>query len=127
MVILSFMTSPRANAQSTLFNIPSTDAVSAKKVYAEFDFFAQMPTTSGSDRLYGQSGADVLKGQSGNDRLVGGAGLDRLFGGAGRDLLDGSGDGRRTDRLNGGRGRDRAIAGPGDKVRSIERVKHRRR
>jgi Ca2+-binding RTX toxin-like protein len=81
----------------------------------------------GSDRLYGQSGADVLKGQSGNDRLVGGAGLDRLFGGAGRDLLDGSGDGRRTDRLNGGRGRDRAIAGPGDKLRSIERVKHRRR
>ena len=52
MVILSFMTSPRAIAQSTLFNIPSTDAVSAKKVYAEFDFFAQMPTTSGSDRLY---------------------------------------------------------------------------
>src|SRR5688572_2748823 len=39
-------------AQSTLFNIPSTDTVSAKKVYAEFDFFAQMPTTSGADRLY---------------------------------------------------------------------------
>ena len=52
MVILSFMTSQRAIAQSTLFNIPSTDAVSAKKVYAEFDFFAQMPTTEGTSRLY---------------------------------------------------------------------------
>jgi hypothetical protein len=52
MVILSFMASQRAIAQSTLFNIPSTDAVSAKKVYAEFDFLAQMPKTSGSDRLY---------------------------------------------------------------------------
>jgi len=41
-----------AFAQSTLFNIPSTDAVSAKKIYAEFDFMAQMPTTAGTSRLY---------------------------------------------------------------------------
>jgi Ca2+-binding RTX toxin-like protein len=80
----------------------------------------------GSDRLYGQPGNDILKGQSGNDRLVGGGGRDRLFGGAGRDLLDGSHDGRKADLLNGGRGRDRAIAGPRDKLRSIERVKRRR-
>lgn len=81
----------------------------------------------GNDRLYGQSANDVLKGQSGNDRLVGGGGRDRLSGGAGRDNLDGSHDGRARDRLNGGRGRDRGIAGPRDTVRSIERLKHRRR
>ena len=39
-------------AQSTLFNIPSTDAVAKGKGYFEFDFFAQMPTTSGAPRLY---------------------------------------------------------------------------
>jgi hypothetical protein len=39
-------------AQSTLFNIPSTDAVSKGKGYFEFDWFAQMPTTSGTPRLY---------------------------------------------------------------------------
>ena len=50
--VVSFMTAHQALAQSTLFNIPSTDAVSAKKVYAEFDFFAQMPSTEGVDRLY---------------------------------------------------------------------------
>lgn len=52
LVCLFVLDSTHAYAQSTLFNIPSTDAVSAKKVYAEFDFFAQMPTTSGTDRLY---------------------------------------------------------------------------
>ena len=51
-VILFALSGRQAIAQSTLFNIPSTDTVSAKKVYAEFDFFAQMPKTSGSDRLY---------------------------------------------------------------------------
>jgi hypothetical protein len=51
-IALSLMVSHQAMGQSTLFNIPSTDAVSAKKVYAEFDFFAQMPATEGVDRLY---------------------------------------------------------------------------
>jgi hypothetical protein len=51
-IALSVMTAQHAFAQSTLFNIPSTDAVSEKKVYAEFDFFAQMPKTDGTDRLY---------------------------------------------------------------------------
>ena len=51
-VTLLLMMSDHAMAQSTLFNIPSTDAVAAKKVYAEFDFFAQMPTTEGTSRLY---------------------------------------------------------------------------
>jgi acid phosphatase type 7 len=81
----------------------------------------------GSDRLNGQSGDDLLKGQSGNDRLVGRGGRDRLYGNAGRDFLDGSGDGRTRDLLVGGRGRDRAIAGPRDSLRSVERVKRRRR
>lgn len=52
MVVLFALAGQQALAQSTLFNIPSTDAVSAKKVYAEFDFFAQMPKTDGVDRLY---------------------------------------------------------------------------
>jgi hypothetical protein len=52
LIAICLLTGHQAMAQSTLFNIPSTDAVAAKKVYAEFDFFAQMPTTSGSSRLY---------------------------------------------------------------------------
>jgi len=32
-----------AMAQSTLFNIPSTDTVAPKKVYTEFDYFANLP------------------------------------------------------------------------------------
>jgi hypothetical protein len=51
LIVLSLMTG-QAMAQSTLFNIPSTDAVALKKVYAEFDFFAQMPKTEGTERLY---------------------------------------------------------------------------
>ena len=31
-----------ASAQSTLFNIPSTDVVAKKKVYAEFDFISHL-------------------------------------------------------------------------------------
>jgi hypothetical protein len=40
-----------ATAQSTLFNIPSTDTVAAKKGYAEFDFLPQAPGT-GTSRTY---------------------------------------------------------------------------
>lgn len=52
LVMVILLGGQAAMAQSTLFNIPSTDAVSRGKVYAEFDFFAQMPTTSGTSRLY---------------------------------------------------------------------------
>ena len=52
LLIVLLLSSQHGFAQSTLFNIPSTDAVSAKKLYAEFDFMAQMPTTTGVDRLY---------------------------------------------------------------------------
>src|SRR5882672_12699032 len=41
LVVMSF--AQIAMAQSTLFNIPSTDVVAAKKVYAEFDYFANLP------------------------------------------------------------------------------------
>jgi hypothetical protein len=51
LIVLS-LTAGQAMAQSTLFNIPSTDAVAKKKFYAEFDYFAQMPKTEGTDRLY---------------------------------------------------------------------------
>jgi hypothetical protein len=35
-------------AQSTLFNIPTTDTVAAKKAYFEFDFLPQVPAPDGS-------------------------------------------------------------------------------
>jgi hypothetical protein len=42
-----------ARAQSTLFNIPSTDTVAPKKGYFEFDYFAQLPTPdSGAFQVY---------------------------------------------------------------------------
>ena len=41
LIVMSFAQS--AMAQSTLFNIPSTDVVAPKKVYAEFDYFANLP------------------------------------------------------------------------------------
>jgi len=37
-----------AAAQSTIFNIPSTDTVSPKKTYLEFDFLPELPTPDGS-------------------------------------------------------------------------------
>src|SRR4029077_3243987 len=40
-----------AMAQSTIFNIPSTDTVSAKKGYAEFDYLAQVPGPDGGGRF----------------------------------------------------------------------------
>jgi len=41
LIVMSF--AQIAMAQSTLFNIPSTDVVAAKKVYTEFDYFANLP------------------------------------------------------------------------------------
>ncbi len=40
-----------AMAQSTIFNIPTTDTVATKKAYLEFDYFVQAPKAEGSDRL----------------------------------------------------------------------------
>ncbi|MBI2815721.1 MAG: hypothetical protein HYX72_02155 [Acidobacteria bacterium] len=40
-----------AVAQSTIFNIPTTDALTKNKVYLEFDTFVQAPKAEGSDRL----------------------------------------------------------------------------
>jgi hypothetical protein len=39
-VVLALLNSQLAVSQSTLFNIPSTDVVTAKKVYLEFDFLS---------------------------------------------------------------------------------------
>ena len=41
LIVMSF--AQIAMAQSTLFNIPSTDVVAGKKVYTEFDYFANLP------------------------------------------------------------------------------------
>jgi len=41
-----------AFAQSTIFNIPSTDTVDFKKVYAEFDFLPQVPGPDSGSRTY---------------------------------------------------------------------------
>lgn len=41
-VLLALLNSQVAAAQSTLFNIPSTDVVPAKKVYLEFDFISHL-------------------------------------------------------------------------------------
>ena len=41
-VMLASLNGPAAVAQSTLFNIPSTDVVPKKKVYLEFDFLSHL-------------------------------------------------------------------------------------
>jgi hypothetical protein len=41
-----------ASAQSTIFNIPTTDTVSKGKVYAEFDFLAQAPSPGVRTYIY---------------------------------------------------------------------------
>jgi hypothetical protein len=41
-----------AMAQSTIFNIPTTDTVAKGKGYAEFDFLAQMPKPDGGDHSF---------------------------------------------------------------------------
>jgi hypothetical protein len=49
--LLLIVTAQTAMAQSTIFNIPTTDTVSKGKGYFEFDFLAQAPGT-GSTRWY---------------------------------------------------------------------------
>ena len=38
----TLLTSQKVSAQSTLFNIPSTDTVAARKTYVEFDFISHL-------------------------------------------------------------------------------------
>jgi hypothetical protein len=44
-VLIMVSIGSQAMAQSTIFNIPTTDTVAKKKVYAEFDFLMQAPAT----------------------------------------------------------------------------------
>ena len=45
--LLFVVTAQTAMAQSTIFNIPTTDTVSKGKAYGEFDFLAQAPAPTG--------------------------------------------------------------------------------
>src|SRR2546427_13035348 len=47
-----FLGAENAIAQSTIFNIPTTDTVSKGKGYFEFDFLPQIPKPELADRLY---------------------------------------------------------------------------
>ena len=49
-VILLALSGQAAFAQSTIFNIPTTDTVSPKKGYFEFDYLIQAPETKGAGR-----------------------------------------------------------------------------
>ena len=52
-VLLTLPAQPAAVAQSTLFNIPSTDVVSKKKVYLEFDFLSHFEShADGGFQIY---------------------------------------------------------------------------
>jgi hypothetical protein len=50
--LIVLMMASRVHAQSTIFNIPTTDVVSTKKVYAEFDYLSQMPKADAANRLH---------------------------------------------------------------------------
>jgi hypothetical protein len=50
--LLVFGTAHAAVAQSTIFNIPSTDTVSAKKAYGEFDGLPQAPGPDEGPRIF---------------------------------------------------------------------------
>jgi hypothetical protein len=51
-VALCFLLPARIGiAQSTIFNIPTTDTVSKGKGYFEFDYLPQLPKPDGVDRL----------------------------------------------------------------------------
>ena len=63
-IIFVLCCSQLAMAQSTIFNIPSTDTVAAKKGYAEFDFLPEAPGT-GTSRIYLYN-PRVVVGVSGN-------------------------------------------------------------
>jgi Ca2+-binding RTX toxin-like protein len=72
---------------------------------------AQIPGSSGRDRLTGTAHDDVLDGLAGDDVLEGRGGNDRLDGGAGNDIIDG---GAGNDTLLGGDGHDLLEGGDGN-------------
>jgi len=51
-LVLGFMTAEGAFAQSTIFNIPTTDVVSNGKASLEFDYLPQIPKSENVDRLH---------------------------------------------------------------------------
>ena len=80
--------------------------------------------TDGSDTLNGTASADFLFGGGGGDTLNGKGGADQLLGGDGGDRLDG---GAGKDTLNGGKGKDTCFVTKGDRTKSCEVIKGRRR
>lgn len=53
LLVVAFVYGQQTSAQSTLFNIPSTDVVPAKKVYLEFDFISHLePHDEGGFQAY---------------------------------------------------------------------------
>jgi len=52
LLVLPFALAQAAMAQTTLFNIPTTDVVAKRKVYLEFDFLPQIPAESNGVRGY---------------------------------------------------------------------------
>ncbi len=60
-VIISVLSGGHALAQSTIFNIPTTDTAAQGKVYAEFDFLMQLPGT-GVSRTYLYNPRTVIGG-----------------------------------------------------------------
>ena len=52
LVLLAALAGQTAMAQSTIFNIPTTDTVAKGKGYFEFDFLPQIPAPDGADRIY---------------------------------------------------------------------------
>ena len=50
-LIVPIVLQQAAMAQSTIFNVPTTDTVSPKKAYFEFDYLPQIPKTAGSGRV----------------------------------------------------------------------------
>jgi hypothetical protein len=68
LLLISIPLSGQAMAQSTIFNIPTTDTVAQRKAYAEFDFLLQAPKS------------DLFRTYLYNPRLVAGAPGNLEFG-----------------------------------------------
>ena len=51
LVLLLALSAQAAMAQSTIFNVPTTDVVAKGKVYLEFDYLPQIPKAQDSGRL----------------------------------------------------------------------------
>jgi hypothetical protein len=51
LAIVSLCLAASAMAQSTIFNIPTTDTVAPKNVYFEFDYVPQVPVSEGASRI----------------------------------------------------------------------------